>query len=156
MQLLPTKLLGVVADHGEFPIERIAVDMGGEGRWVGSAGHEEMLKLTDLKEVFEDDDKEGSDEEAQSDDERVGAAADGEDSDEEDEKVAGVEAEVSAEPEGSDDEGEEVQDASGGEEEPVEQPRQRKRKKEQDPLNMAKRKKGKNTVEAEPTFFADL
>ncbi|KAL1948494.1 hypothetical protein VTO73DRAFT_12569 [Trametes versicolor] len=157
VQLLPTKLLGVVADHGEFPIERIAVDMGGEGRWVGSAGHEEMLKLTDLKEVFEDDDKEGSDEEAQSDDDAGdGAAAVGEDSDEEDEKVTEVEAEASEEQERSDDEDEEVQEASGDEEEPVEQPRQRKRKKEQDPLNMAKRKKGKNTVEAEPTFFADL
>ena len=56
VQLFPTKLLGVVADHGEFPIERIAVDMNGEGRWVGSVGHEEVLKLTDLQEVFADDD----------------------------------------------------------------------------------------------------
>ena len=51
VQLFPTKLLGVVADHGEFPIERIAVDMGGEGRWVGSVGHEEVLKLTGGKGV---------------------------------------------------------------------------------------------------------
>src|ERR1700679_921955 len=57
VQLLPTKLIGVIADHGSFPIERIAVDRGGEGRWVGSTGHEEVLKLTDLKEVFEDEDK---------------------------------------------------------------------------------------------------
>ncbi|KAI8989141.1 WD40 repeat-like protein [Trametes punicea] len=68
VQLLPTKLLGVVADHGEFPIERIAVDMNGQGRWVGSAGHEEVLKLTDLKEVFEDEDEEkASEEDADSD-----------------------------------------------------------------------------------------
>ena len=61
VQLFPTKMLGVVADHGEFPIERIAVDMGGEGRWVGSVGHEEVLKLTDLEEVFEDGGETGSD-----------------------------------------------------------------------------------------------
>ena len=71
MQLFPTKLLGVVADHGEFPIERIAVDRGGEGTWVGSVGHEEVLKLTDLREVFEDE-GDGDEEEIEDDDEEEG------------------------------------------------------------------------------------
>ena len=46
--------MGVVADHGDFPVERVKVDRGGEGNWVGSVGHEEVLKLTDLREVLED------------------------------------------------------------------------------------------------------
>ncbi|TDL19463.1 WD40 repeat-like protein [Rickenella mellea] len=55
VQLFPTKLIGVVADHGDFPIERIAVGHGGEGRWVGSVGHDEILRMTDLRAVFEDE-----------------------------------------------------------------------------------------------------
>ena len=56
IELLPTRLIGVIADHGDFPIERIAVDRAGEGRWVGSVGHDEVLRMTDLREVFEDED----------------------------------------------------------------------------------------------------
>jgi hypothetical protein len=71
IELLPTRLVGVIADHGDFPIERIAVDRAGEGRWVGSVGHDEALRMTDLREVFEDEDagKEdtSSDEEQESD-----------------------------------------------------------------------------------------
>jgi hypothetical protein len=88
VQILPTKLLGVVADHGEFPIERIAVgegvgqsdEMGSDaGRsdrkvkpsvdadseaeseealsrpkrwWVGSVGHDDTLRMTDLEGFF--------------------------------------------------------------------------------------------------------
>ena len=57
------------------------MDMGGEGRWVGSVGHEEVLKMTDLKEVFEDegsdDEMEGaedSDEDEEGEGEGVGAS----------------------------------------------------------------------------------
>ncbi|KAI0372471.1 WD40 repeat-like protein [Pilatotrama ljubarskyi] len=156
VQLLPTKLLGVVADHGEFPIERIAVDMNGEGRWVGSAGHEEVLKLTDLKEVFEDEDQDGSDE-AESDDDAEGGsdtAEDRVDSDDERESVGKVPATAT---EGSAAaEAQEADQSSGDEAEVVEEPRKRKRKKEQDPLNAMKRKKGRNELEAEPAFFDDL
>ncbi|KAI0074600.1 WD40 repeat-like protein [Panus rudis PR-1116 ss-1] len=91
VQLLPTKLLGVVADHGDFPIERIAVDLGcGESsRWVGSVGHEEVLKLTDLREVFEDEDEDGEESEEGrkegDDDEGSGKASEGESDEEESE-----------------------------------------------------------------------
>ncbi|KZT08188.1 WD repeat-containing protein JIP5 [Laetiporus sulphureus 93-53] len=78
VELFPTKLLGVVADHGEFPIECIAIDRDGEGHWVGSAGHEEVLKLTDLKEVFEDEDEDSDKDEDGS--EGRSDAADGSDS----------------------------------------------------------------------------
>ncbi|KAI0269553.1 WD40 repeat-like protein [Russula aff. rugulosa BPL654] len=57
IELLPTRLVGVIADHGDFPIERIAIDHAGEGRWVGSVGHDEVLRLTDLREVLEDEDE---------------------------------------------------------------------------------------------------
>ncbi len=162
VQLFPTKLLGVVTDHGEFPIERIAVDMGGEGRWVGSVGHEEVLKLTDLQEVFEDG--EGSDDgEDDSDAEAAPEEEDGRDSAEEDEQgateVAGSSTSI-LEEDGADDEKDnsdvEKADSGDDEEEPAPEPKKRKRKKEKDSLLAGRRKKGRNEVEAEPAFFADL
>ncbi|KAI0772824.1 WD40-repeat-containing domain protein [Trametes elegans] len=168
VQLLPTKLLGVVVDHGDFPIERIAVDMNGEGRWVGSAGHEEVLKLTDLKEVFEDEDEDEDDGEDEDEDEDKDSEA------EPGEKYAEVHADANREDgsggdqegmtkpttriDGDDDEQdkEDAEAPSRDEDDPEEEPRKRKRKKERDPLNAIKRKKGKNELEAEPAFFADL
>lgn len=79
VQILPTKLLGVVADHGEWAIERIAIGSGqcqltldtseekerkrASGNvpseeipvsrwWVGSAGHDGVLRMTDLEGFF--------------------------------------------------------------------------------------------------------
>lgn len=169
VQLFPTKLLGVVADHGEFPIERIAVDMNGEGRWVGSVGHEEILKLTDLQEVFEDDGDDEEDEEGEGGEES-GSGADG---DEGEEGVfgSGSDDEVKAEvgpskgkgrekdEEGRDAENSDADEAKADSDEEVEaesEPRKRKRKKERDPLQAMKRRREKNEVEAEPAFFADL
>jgi len=60
IELLPTRLVGAIADHGDFPIERIAIDRAGEGRWVGSVGHDEALRLTDLRDVLEDEDEDGA------------------------------------------------------------------------------------------------
>lgn len=77
VQVLPTKLHGVVTDHGDWPVERIAIASGssseplveeddsesslsfvGEGRnsssvsdkrcWVASVSHDETLRLSDL------------------------------------------------------------------------------------------------------------
>lgn len=83
IELLPTRLVGVIADHGDFPIERIAIDRAGEGRWVGSVGHDEALRMTDLREVFEDEDahvaKTEDEEEngdASSDEEKAGEGSD--------------------------------------------------------------------------------
>src|SRR6266576_2892290 len=96
VQLFPTNLLGVVTDHGEWPVERIAV---GEGRqqlsigsnaakgvgqsvhrrgddddddddennhthgpwWVGSVGHEEVLRMSNLEAFLRKNGKEESD-----------------------------------------------------------------------------------------------
>ena len=67
VQLFPTKVLGVVADHGEFPVERIKMDMGGDeglhSRWLGSVSHDEVLRMTDLGDALEDSDGEGDDKE---------------------------------------------------------------------------------------------
>lgn len=131
MQLLPTKLIGVIADHGSFPIERIAVDHGGDGRWVGSVGHEDLLRMTDLREVFEDEDK---DENSEKDEDR---------NDEE------VDEESPANP------SESVVEMSDNEIADTPRERKRKRKKEKDAL-VGRKKKGRNEVDAEPSFFHGL
>lgn len=55
VEILPTKFLGVIADHGEFPIERIKLDR--QAKWLGSASHDEVLKLTDVGDALEDSDQ---------------------------------------------------------------------------------------------------
>ncbi|KZP15864.1 WD40 repeat-like protein [Athelia psychrophila] len=145
VQLLPTKLIGVIADHGDFPIERMHVDMGGEGRWVGSAGHEEMLKMTDLKDVFEDED-DGEDEgDVESEKEEEGTAV----------------ADLSGKGMGSDMEADEeapvVEDKdSDDEEEEAPQEKKRKRQKQEKDELAGRKKKGKNQIDSEPSFFSGL
>lgn len=77
VQLLPHKLLGVIAgppcffsllfasslthtlillvDHGTFPIERLRTDRN--GAWLGSASHDDVLKLTDIRDALVDSDE---------------------------------------------------------------------------------------------------
>jgi len=167
VQLFPTKLLGVVADHGEFPIERIAVDRGGEGHWVGSAGHEEVLKLTDLKEVFEDEDEdEGAGEDGEEDEQGSGTSDDEADKNEVAEEN-GRKTNNSAltkgavDPKAKDDsdaDGEKAEDEvdTSSDDEPEPEQKKRKRKKEKDPLKAEKKKKGRNEFDGERSFFADL
>lgn len=158
VQLYPTKLLGTLADHGDFPVERIRVDRGGEGRWVGSVGHDEVLKMTDLRDVFED--------EAEAEDEEGKDAGTDEEADEGDEEkdavkpmtVVASETKVrDAEAETEEAEKEEGSDV-GDSDEDVEskKDKKRKRKQDKDPLVAGRRKKGRNEVEAESGFFADL
>lgn len=56
VQVLPNKLLGVIADHGEFPVERLKVDRN--GKWLASASHDEVLKMTDIADALEESDEE--------------------------------------------------------------------------------------------------
>lgn len=133
VQLLPTKLLGVIADHGEFPIERIAVDKAGEGRWVGSVGHEDVLRLTDLKEVFEDEDREEGGEGGK------GGVGEVEEDGERGEEV----------------EREDEQEVSASEESNAPKEKKRKRKKDKDILS-GRAKRGRNQVDVEPSFFSGL
>ena len=74
VQLFPTKILGVVADHGEFPVERLKMDVpayasdlgvvGGNGsRWLGSISHGETVLMTDLGDALEESDDDNEEEE---------------------------------------------------------------------------------------------
>lgn len=164
VQLLPTKVIGVVADHGDFPIERIAIDRGGEGRWVGSVGHDEMLRLTDLKDVFEDED---ADEDTVDPDENEDSSEEeqeegtNEDEDKEVGKGAFKRAREDSEGEKQDKEGEDedgeapASDEVEAEDSDVGQQRKKKRKKE-DVFGGRQKKKGKNEVDADPSFFSEL
>lgn len=51
VQILPHKLLGIVADHGGMPVERIARSEN----WMASIGHGAEIKLTDLAPLLEED-----------------------------------------------------------------------------------------------------
>lgn len=142
VQLFPTKLLGIVADHGSFPIERIAIDQSGEGRWIGSAGHEDVLKMTDLREVFEDEDssRDAPPDERESDERDCGSTV------RTSVPADATEGEVASDAEGRGNESSEP-------EEPKE--KKRKRKGQKDAL-AAKKKKGRNELDADPSFFAGL
>ncbi|CAE6371184.1 unnamed protein product [Rhizoctonia solani] len=61
VQVLPNKLLGVIADHGTFPIERLRTDRN--GAWLASASHDNILKMTDVRDALVDSDEEYPDEE---------------------------------------------------------------------------------------------
>lgn len=188
VSVFPTQLQGVVADHGEWPVERIAVgegmseltlddedsdepadalkrsdisrvNQGGDRGdnddsnredlpghyWAGSAGHDELLKLTNLASFFNGQNAEvGVDERQDNDD------ADGGD---------GISIEGGPDdsvpfhaPHGT---AKEDSDEGSSDVEPeASKPRKRK-KKEKDPL-VQKKKKGRNEVEVEGGFFAEL
>ncbi|CEL54946.1 WD repeat-containing protein JIP5 OS=Laccaria bicolor (strain S238N-H82 / ATCC MYA-4686) GN=JIP5 PE=3 SV=1 [Rhizoctonia solani AG-1 IB] len=65
VQVLPNKLLGVIADHGTFPIERLRTDRN--GAWLGSASHDNILKMTDVRDALVDSDEEDSEKEGSDD-----------------------------------------------------------------------------------------
>lgn len=164
VQLLPTKLLGVIADHGEFPIERIEIDRAGEGRWVGSVGHDEVLRLTDLKDVFEDEDEADQDTTAKLD------VSGDQDSDEE--EAAGLEAGEKMKGKGGQEESEQDDEGADGEadadaadatadkseDDDSDVPKEKKKrgKKPKDELQGRKKQRGKNELVMDPGFFSEL
>lgn len=138
VQLLPTKLLGIVADHGDYPVERVVIDRAGEGRWVGSVGHDDILKLTDLKDILEDEDEDNAEREVSED-------ADGEIEDPS-VAVAGMAEEKSK-----------VEDSDGDAPELEEEHKSKKRKKRtKDSLSRKREKKGRNQIVTDPSFFSGL
>ncbi|KAF8752136.1 WD40 repeat-like protein [Rhizoctonia solani] len=70
VQVLPNKLLGVIADHGTFPIERLRTDRN--GAWLGSASHDNILKMTDVRDALVDSDEEDSSDQEGSEESDVG------------------------------------------------------------------------------------
>ncbi|CCF52653.1 hypothetical protein NDA11_002601 [Ustilago hordei] len=61
VQILPSKLLGVIASHDGLPVER----MRRKANVLGSIGHSHAVKFTDLTPLLDDDDGEGEGEEAE-------------------------------------------------------------------------------------------
>jgi WD repeat-containing protein 55 len=141
IELLPTRLVGVIADHGDFPIERIAVDHAGEGRWVGSVGHDEVLRLTDLREVLEDEDER---------DAKAGDDGEGDTSGDE-----GDEPDLSLEKSGTANEDGSGEEQESGDDSDVPKPKKRRKKDEGD-LKGRTQKKGRNQVDIDPSFFSGL
>jgi hypothetical protein len=70
----PNKLVGVLGEHDDFPVERLAWSR--DHRLVGSASHDNTVKFWDVAYLFEDDaDGDGDGEGAASDEEMAEAAA---------------------------------------------------------------------------------
>lgn len=137
VQLLPTKLLGIVTNHGDYPVERVVIDRAGEGRWVGSVGHDDVLKLTDLKDIFEDEDKDNTE----------GGVCEDVDG-EEDPSVAVTEmAEQESKAEDSDSEVPELEE---------EHKSKKRKKRTKDSLSKKREKKGRNQIVTDPSFFSGL
>ena len=87
-------LVGVIATHDEYPIERMKLDH--RKKWLGSVSHDECIKLTDVENMLEDSDDEGGQEgEGDNDDDETMDGDDNADDDEED----GTEEEPSGEDE---------------------------------------------------------
>ncbi len=59
VQILPSKLLGVIASHEGLPVER----MKRKGNVLGSIGHSNAVKLTDLSPLLEEGDEDEEDDE---------------------------------------------------------------------------------------------
>ncbi|KAF8892943.1 WD40-repeat-containing domain protein [Infundibulicybe gibba] len=177
VQVLPTKLVGVVADHGEWPVERIAIgggfgysfpdDLSGDEEeqphvgklkpqaeeaignparwWVGSVGHEEVIRLTDLEDFFKRQSNPGSDNEGgEPVDETTGPDTPDQATPEE-----SRDAEISKQGNSCD------SDEEGVEEVKNKRKRKGKGKLEKDPL-LIKKKKGRNEVDIDGAFFDDL
>ncbi|KAL0578813.1 hypothetical protein V5O48_003180 [Marasmius crinis-equi] len=180
VNIFPTKLHGVVADHGEWPVERIAVGGGmaeltlhdndgspeskDEGKvgsreeegedqeqdasaagiwWAASAGHDEVLKLTDLGSYFSKGSREADDEEEERDDSDNDADDPGE----------GTSAVVAPEGGGSDEGADNDSDSDAPN--ALERDRKKRKRKDKDPM-LARKRKAKNEVEIEGAFFDDL
>lgn len=157
VQLFPTKLLGVVADHGDYPIERIAIDRDGEGTWVGSVGHDEVLRITNLKDVFEDDAEEG-DEESENDGESDSSSGRDLDNDDDEEKSIPIPTEKQKPTKINLSKVVEEDKESGSDSD--EGPKEKKRKRKvKDPLSAESKKKklkGEFATGVDSSFFSGL
>jgi hypothetical protein len=177
VRILPTKMLGVVADHGDWPVERISIGCGmgqlsiepeedksakiaknkqktnqdeTEQRprwWVGSVGHDDTLRMTDLEGFFREAEQAETGKGALADDIRD------DDSDTEvDEKL---EEDSQEKPEIAESDSSEQQEGESSGESDVPPPNKRKRN-EKNTLNTMKKHKGKNSITVERSFFDGL
>lgn len=181
VRILPTKMLGVVADHGKWPVERISIGCGmgqlsiePEGDksaklakkrekmnqdetigaeqqqrwWVGSIGHDDMLRMTDLEGFFR---------EAEEAETGKGALATDLRDDDSDTEVDEISEEDSQEkPEKTEFDSSEHHEGESSGESDIPVPKKRKRKAEKDALNTMKKHKGKKSIAVERSFFDGL
>ena len=182
VRILPTKMLGVVADHGNWPIERISIGcgmgqlsiepeqdksaktgknklktkqdgetIGAEQRqrwWVGSVGHDDTLRMTDLEGFFR--------EAEQAETGKGALAADIRDDDSDTEMDEKLEEDSQEKPEIVESDSPEQQEGESSGESDVPPPKKRKRKAEKNALNTMKKHKGKNSITVERSFFDGL
>ena len=182
VRILPTKMLGVVADHGDWPVERISIG-GGVGQlsiepeedksakvaknklktnqdetvgaeqqqrwWVGSVGHDDTLRMTDLEGFFR--------EAGQAETGKGALTSDVRDDDSDDEKLEEDSQEKPDITKSDDDSSEKQLEGESSEESDVPQPKKRKRKAEKDASKITMKKhKGKNSIAVDRSFFDGL
>jgi WD repeat-containing protein 55 len=181
VRILPTKMLGVVADHGNWPVERISIGCGmgqisiepkedksakfgknkvklnqdktiGAGQqqkwWVGSVGHDDTLRMTDLEGFFR--------EAEQAETGKGELAADVRDDDSELDASEKSEEDSQEKPEITEFDSSEQHERESSGESDIPVPKKRKRKAEKDTLNTMKKHKGKKSSAVERSFFDDL
>lgn len=73
ISIQPNKLMGIVGEHGEFDIERMAATPS--MTLLASASHDNTVKVWDLAALLNDDDDEEEDEEGEEGEEKAAAAA---------------------------------------------------------------------------------
>lgn len=78
VSILPNKMIGVIGEHADFPVERLAFSH--DRHTLGSASHDNTVKLWDVKYLLEDDEEEEVEEDVKVAD-AVLPVADPEDSD---------------------------------------------------------------------------
>ncbi|KAF8513590.1 WD40 repeat-like protein [Hysterangium stoloniferum] len=142
VQIFPTKFLGIIADHGDFPIERMKLDR--QSKWLGSASHDEVLKLTDVGDALEESDDEKTGEGSQEDSMDAHSDNGGGEAGLRDMVAPAKQGQVVAEGP------EENSDEPDSEDEVTQKKKRRKKNKD----NMGTRKKHNNTEAA--SFFSEL
>jgi len=174
VRILPTKLLGVVADHGDLPVERISIG-GGMGQLSiepeedrspnSSRTHQNKSKISQgetieaeqqrrwwIGSVGHDDTLRMTDLEGFFREAEIGTLTADDDSgaeeDEDSQEKAKARIMESESPEPDDGE------SSGNCDTP--QPKKRKRRSEKDTLDVVKKHKGKDSIAVERSFFDDL
>ena len=144
LQLQPNKMIGVLGEHGEFDIERLAASR--ELQLLASASHDNTVKIWDLGVLVDDDDVEDEDEEKE-EGEKVGK--EGGEVDEQEKRD-------SSEEEDSDD-SDDDSDGGGGGKGKKGRKRKQKQKRKRGEHKIHQKRKGNNPPGTNGgNFFADL
>lgn len=141
VQIFPTKFLGVIADHGEFPIERLKLDR--HNKWLGSASHDEVMKLTDVGDALEE-----SDVEREKDDDTENDAKRGNDNEDETVGLQGALHPTKKDIPGVSNDGSDEPDSD-------DEPKEKKKRRKKNKREIGSCKRG-GTGDSNRAFFSDL